>query len=61
MATEITVTIESNLYQTYPEIRLGLIRFKTIVKEPSEEFWNYMNQEALPEVRKNMENKPAIN
>ena len=57
MATQITVTIESNLYQTYPEIRLGLIRFKTIVKEPSKEFWDYMNQEVLPEVRKNMEGK----
>lgn len=57
MATQIQVTIDKNLYQTYPEIRLGLIRFKTIVKEPSEEFWSYMNQEVLPEVRKNMENK----
>ena len=51
------VTIDKSLYQTYPEIRLGLIRFKTTVKEPSKEFWDYMNQEVLPEVRKNMENK----
>ena len=57
MATQISITIDKNLYQTYPEIRLGLIRFKTIVKEPSEEFWDYMNQEVLPEVRKNMEGK----
>ena len=57
MTTPISITIDKSLYQTYPEIRLGLIRFKTTVKEPSKEFWNYMNQEVLPEVRKNMENK----
>ncbi|MBR2767190.1 hypothetical protein IKD67_03870 [Candidatus Saccharibacteria bacterium] len=57
MTNQIPTTIDKNLYQTYPEIRLGFIRFKTIVKEPSKEFWDYMNQEVLPEVRKNMENK----
>ncbi len=57
MTTLIPVTIDKSLHKTYPEIRLGLIRFKTIVKEPSEEFWNYMNQEVLPKVRKNMEDK----
>lgn len=51
------VTVDSNLKNVYPEIRLGLLRFRAEVKEPQEQFWHYMDEEVLPQVRNSMEGK----
>ena len=51
------VSIDKNLYQVYPEIRLGLMRFQADVKEPDPAFWAHMDQEVLPRVRKAIEGK----
>lgn len=51
------VKIDSQLYETYPEIRLGLIRFQADVKEPDKNFWNYMNTMIEPHVRTEIEGK----
>lgn len=51
------VKIDSQLYETYPEIRLGLIRFQADVKEPDKNFWNYMNTMIEPHIRTEIEGK----
>lgn len=51
------ITIDKNLYQTYPEIRLGCLEFAAEVKPSEDSFWDYMNTEVLPEVRKEIEGK----
>ena len=51
------VSIDKKLYSVYPEIRLGLLRFQADVKEPDQKFWNYMDKEALPQVRTAIEGK----
>lgn len=51
------VSIDKKLYLVYPEIRLGLLRFQADVKEPDQKFWNYMDKEALPQVRTAIEGK----
>lgn len=51
------VRINPQLFKTYPEIRLGLIRFHADVKESNENFWDYMNTAVLPYVRVDIEGK----
>lgn len=51
------VRIDSQLYKTYPEIRLGAIRFRADVKESDEKFWTFMNTVVLPQVRTDIEGK----
>ena len=51
------VKIDSRLLETYPEIRLGLIRFQADVKEPDVAFWNYMNTTVEPHIRAEIEGK----
>ena len=51
------VKIDSRLFETYPEIRLGLIRFQADVKEPDAVFWNYMNTTVEPHIRAEIEGK----
>ena len=51
------VSIDKSLYSVYPEIRLGLFRFRAEVKEPDERFWTTMNTEVLPQVRSSIEGK----
>ena len=51
------VTIDNHLFETFPDIRLGLLEFNAIVKKPDTDFWNYMETEILPEVRKTIERK----
>ena len=51
------VKIDSRLLETYPEIRLGLIRFQADVKEPNAAFWNYMNTTVEPHIRAEIEGK----
>lgn len=45
------------LFDTYPEIRLGLLCFHADVKEPDENFWSFMDAEVLPQVRDAIEGK----
>ena len=42
------VRIDKALYDAYPEIRLGLIRFSADVKPADDTFWNFMHKEILP-------------
>ena len=51
------VAIDNGLSSVYPEIRLGLLRFRADVKEPDDQFWSYMNSKVLPEVRNSIEGK----
>ena len=51
------VSIDESLFKVYPEIKLGLMMFKADVKAPDDAFWNYMDGEVLPQVRKEIEGK----
>ena len=51
------IKIDPQLFKTYPEIRLGVIAFQADVKESSENFWIYMNNEVLPQVRTEINGK----
>lgn len=51
------VKIDPQLFETYPQIRLGIMRFQADVKEASENFWAYMDTEVLPGVRADIEGK----
>ncbi|MDO5811792.1 MAG: phenylalanine--tRNA ligase beta subunit-related protein [Bacillota bacterium] len=51
------VMIDQKLYNVYPEIRLGLLRFKTNVESSNDEFWTYMNTEVIPVVKKEIAEK----
>lgn len=51
------IKIDQQLFSTYPEIRLGLLRFCADVSKPDETFWAHMNQEVLPKVRDEIEGK----
>ena len=41
------VTIDKQLFETYPDIRLGLIQF-TEVNPSDTAFWTYMDKDVLP-------------
>ena len=51
------VIIDKDLFNVYPEIRLGLLRFHANVQGPDEQFWSYMNAEVLPQIRSTIEGK----
>lgn len=51
------VKIDNKLYETYSDIRLGLLQFKADVKESDDNFWEYMNHEVQPQVKKAIEGK----
>lgn len=51
------VKIDRQLLETYPEIRLGLLQFHADVKESDTDFWEYMNNKVLPEVREAIDGK----
>ena len=51
------VKIDDKLYETYSDIRLGLLRFKAEVKESDNRFWEYMNHEVQPQIKKAIEGK----
>ena len=51
------VSIDQKLFETYPDIRLGLMGFDADVKAPDEGFWRYMDAEVLPQVRAAIEGK----
>ena len=51
------VSIDQRLFDSYPDIRLGLMRFDAEVKAPDEAFWRYMDAEVLPQVRAAIEGK----
>lgn len=51
------VKIDNRLYETYSDIRLGLLRFKAEVKESDSSFWEYMNNTVQPEIQNIIEGK----
>ena len=51
------ISIDKALFNVYSEIRLGLLRFRTDVHGPDEQFWSFMNVEVLPQVRNTIEGK----
>lgn len=51
------VKIEESLYQTYSQIRLGILTFDAEVQPSDDAFWNHMNDTILPNVREKMEGK----
>lgn len=51
------VRIDRQLFETYPDIRLGLMRFHAEVKSSDKGFWNYMDAEILPRVRAAIDGK----
>jgi len=51
------VRIDEALYKSYPEIRLGLIRFSADVQPADDRFWNFMHEEIIPDVVKGIEGK----
>ena len=51
------VRIDKALYDAYPEIRLGLIRFSADVKPADDVFWNFMHREVLPGIVDSIEGK----
>lgn len=51
------VEIDKRLYEVYPEIKLGLIRFQADVLESNPHFWAYMTDDILPVVRNRIDGK----
>ena len=51
------IQIDKTLYETYPEIRLGCLQFQATVEPSNRSFWEYMAQDVLPSVRKNIAGK----
>lgn len=51
------VKIDPQLWKVYPEIRLGVMQFAAAVREPDAQFWAYMDNEVLPQVRQAIEGK----
>lgn len=49
------VTIDEKLFETYSDIRLGLMRFDADVNNSDENFWRYMDTELLPQIRASIE------
>lgn len=45
------VRIDPKLFDTYPDIRLGLIRFQADIQPPDAAFWAYLDAEILPQIR----------
>ena len=51
------VSVDPALYDVYPEIRLGCLRFTANVREPDERFWSEMEETCLPQVRAAIDGK----
>ncbi len=51
------VKIDDVLFASYPEIRLGLLRFHADVKESDPQFWRHMESDVLPGVRDAIDGK----
>ena len=46
-----SITIDRKLYDVYPEIRLGCLQFSAEVREPTDEFWRYMDEIIVPHIQ----------
>lgn len=51
------VKIDKRLYETYSDIRLGLLQFKAEVKESDSKFWEYMKNEVEPKIKNAIDGK----
>ena len=52
-----SISIDSKLPETYPEIRLGILHLSADVKPSASNFWAMMNETVLPDVRARIEEK----
>lgn len=53
----LSIKIDNNLYSTYNQIRLGIIHFKSDVKEPNLTFWKEMDEKVIPSVLSDIKDK----
>ena len=51
------VSVDPVLYDVYPAIRLGCLRFTARVREPDERFWSEMEETYFPQVRASIDGK----
>lgn len=51
------IKIDQRLLAIYSQIRLGILHFKANVSESSDNFWHYMDNEAIPKVLNHLEGK----
>lgn len=51
------VSIDSHLFEVFPEIRLGLLSFHADIKAPDADLWSYMNDKVLPKIRADIEGR----
>ena len=51
------VITDKRIYEIYPQIRLGVLRFQADIKKSDEQFWTYMDNEILPDIRNSIEGK----
>lgn len=51
------VIIAPELYDVYPDIRLGCLRFSAAVTAPDQAFWTHMEETVLPAVRERIAGK----
>ena len=51
------IGIDARLFEVYPDIRLGLMRFEAEVKSPDPDFWEYMNKTLLPQIKEEIAQK----
>ncbi len=51
------LTIDPVIYDVFPSIRLGVLRFQADVKESNELFWTYLDEEILPNIREKIDGK----
>ena len=51
------IQIDSELFKTYKDIRLGVMRFHADVEKTQEKFWKYMETDVTPQIQKEIEGK----
>lgn len=51
------INVDKALYDVYPEIRLGCIRFSADVSTPSTSFWKHMDDDVVPRIKESLEGK----
>lgn len=51
------VITDKRICEIYPQIRLGVLRFRANIKKSDEQFWTYMDNEILPGIKNSIEGK----
>lgn len=53
----VKVAIDQELFMRYRDIRLGCIQFDATVQESRPKFWDYVENDVIPDIRKSLESK----